>query len=157
MQLLLPTPSPTKPHGCRPGLTTHRSSLSISIGQSLEVLSIQIYNVLYQSHNFEDPVLDRLTSDFKSVQEDDGQVTDWETTLNDLKNGYSRNVRKEILDICTDVDELAGRATVWMHLRVHHHGTTPANLCVTSMHWERRKHKWMCCKRTSVRGVQSYF
>ena len=134
-----------------------RSPLADSIAEHLESLSIKLYDVLYRTKEFDDPVLDRLSKDFKTVQQDDGRVRDWATCLHQLRSGNSRFMQKEVLDISTDVDELKGRAKVWMTLRVHYHCETPANVCVTALDWARRGQRWMCVKRTAVRGLENFF
>ena len=134
-----------------------RSPLADSIAEQLETLSIKLYDVLYRTKDFSDPVLDRLVKGFKTIQGDDGREFDWDSCVYELTEGESRFIRKEVIHVSTEVDELKGRATVWLTLRVSKHHETSANQFVSVLSWERRREQWMCVKRMSMRGLGDYF
>jgi len=62
----------------------------------------------------------------------------------------------EIINVSSSIDEVHGRATVFLHLMVLGLSCGHTREAIASFHWERRQGQWLCIKLVAFRGPAGF-
>lgn len=126
----------------------------------LEALSVTMIRSA-AAQDWEHEIWQRLSANFVgefSYGTTEEPVRNWKTFV-----AHHRAVRQqypdyhfEIVDICIDVHERNGTASVYIMLKVTGHPSTLERASVLVLRWRRNGESWLCYREGVIRGVRWY-
>ncbi|KAK3047883.1 hypothetical protein LTR09_010708 [Extremus antarcticus] len=130
-----------------------------AIGGYLENLSEQILEVnLNQRDNNHPLVQKHMSPEFRGKHDALPKVNNRDAHQDNLKKHLAAqpNLKVEILNHSSDVDDSRGRATVYLYYKLHglEHGLGREAVAVLS--WERKQGNWKIIKHQGMRGPSGF-